>query len=112
MLYSTVSSESTLESIKGFLEDQAISPLFDLAPHPSPRPRFPVSKLDRRNTGRYEKERQLADGRLGAGGGGGGARSYADEKAWSSVNHSILSGPHKTLEKGSTKAICPVPFFD
>jgi hypothetical protein len=48
-------------------------------------PNFPVSKLDGRNIGRL---RQLADGR----GGGGGAKSYDDgEKAWSSINHSILS---------------------
>jgi hypothetical protein len=35
-----------------------------------------------------EKESQLADGR----GGGEGARSYDAEKAWSSINHSVLSG--------------------
>ncbi len=31
---------------------------------------------------------ELADGR----GGGGGAESYGREEAWSSINHSILSG--------------------
>ncbi len=39
-------------------------------------------------------------------GGGGGARSYVDEKAWSSVNHSILSGLHikqQALEKKEQK---------
>jgi hypothetical protein len=35
-----------------------------------------------------EKERQLTDRR---GGGGGGAESYDVEKAWSSINNSILS---------------------
>jgi len=37
-----------------------------------------------------EKER-LSDGRGGEGG-GQGAKSYEGEKAWSYVNHSILSG--------------------
>jgi hypothetical protein len=40
-----------------------------------------------------EKERHLADER--GGGGGGGAKSYDREKAWSSVNHSILSDTSK-----------------
>jgi hypothetical protein len=38
-----------------------------------------------------EKERQLADGREG-GWGGRGAESYDRKKAWSSIDHSILSG--------------------
>jgi hypothetical protein len=36
-----------------------------------------------------EKERQLADG--GGGGDWGGAKSYDGEKAWSSINNSIIS---------------------
>ncbi len=37
-----------------------------------------------------EKERKLADGR-GEGGGGGRAKLYDGEKAWFSINYSILS---------------------
>ncbi len=51
------------------MEDEAFSPLYELAQE-------------------TEKERHLADGRVG--GGGGGAQSYGSEEAWSSVNHSIL----------------------
>jgi hypothetical protein len=42
------------------------------------------------------KERQLADGR-----GGGGAKSLDDEKAWSSIYHSILSGREYPPKKGA-----------
>jgi hypothetical protein len=38
------------------------------------------------------KERQLADRRWGRGGDGEGAKAYDGEKAWSSINNSILSG--------------------
>jgi hypothetical protein len=48
------------------IEDQALSPSYDLA----------------------EKERQLFDGK---GGRGGGDKSYDSEEAWSSIIHSILS---------------------
>jgi hypothetical protein len=43
--------------------------------------------------GKTEKERQLAYGRGGerGEGGGRGAESYNRKKAWSYVNHSILS---------------------
>ncbi len=34
---------------------------------------------------------ELTDGRGGGRRGWGGAKSYDDEKAWSSINHSILS---------------------
>jgi hypothetical protein len=57
---------------------------FGSSPTPSP-----VSKLDQK-TRKTEKERQLADGRWGRG--WGGAKSYDGEKAWSSINHSILPG--------------------
>jgi len=43
------------------------------------------------DTRKTEKERQLADGR-GWEGGGRGAESYDRNKAWSSINHTILSG--------------------
>jgi hypothetical protein len=49
---------------------------------------LPPSKSSKRKT---EKERHLADGR-GEGGCGEGANSYDGEKAWSSINHSLLSG--------------------
>ncbi len=53
----------------------------------TPTPLSPVSKLDRHNTGR------LSEGDLLTGeGGGGGAKSFHGEKAWSSINNSILSG--------------------
>ncbi len=43
------------------------------------------------------KERQLADGM--GGGGGGGAKPYDNEKAWSSIKHSIFSG----IDKNGTR---------
>jgi hypothetical protein len=58
-------------------------PSYDLA-HLPPPPPSSVSKLDRRNTGRLRKEKLVnEEGR----GGGGRAKSYDDEKAWSSINH-------------------------
>jgi hypothetical protein len=75
------------ESIKLSLEDQAFSPTNDLAPRP-PLPPPPVSKLDRRNTGRLRKIIKLLTGE--GGGDGGGAKSYDGEKVYSSINHSIL----------------------
>ncbi len=50
---------------------------YDLAPL---RPLPLISKLDRRN-----------NFLMGGGEGWGGVTSYDNEKAWSSVNHSILS---------------------
>jgi hypothetical protein len=55
-----------------------------LIPHSLP---FSQSKLDRRHTGRLRKR----DNKLTGDGGGGGDKSYVAEKAWSSINHSILS---------------------
>ncbi len=59
-----------------------------LLPHPLP-PTFPVSKLDLRHTGRLKKRNNLWT--VEGGMSGGGAKSYDDEKALSSLNHSILS---------------------
>jgi hypothetical protein len=64
-----------------------------LLPRPLyPRCTLPVSKLDQRKHKKTEKERQLADER-GGGEGGEGAKSYEGEKAWFSLNHSILYKP-------------------
>ncbi len=64
------------ESIEWFIEDQAFSLSFDFAP-PNLLSQtscgFPVGLTDK------------------GGGGGGGAKSYDGQKAWSSINHSILS---------------------
>jgi hypothetical protein len=56
-------------------------------PHPLSTVSTTVSKLDRRHTGRLRKRDNLLteDGR-------GGSKSCDCEKAWFSVNHSILSG--------------------
>jgi hypothetical protein len=63
--------------------------------HPLPTP-SPVSKLDRRHTSKLENDRQFAGGRERVGAmGGRGAESSGRKKAWSSINHSILSDiPH------------------
>jgi hypothetical protein len=66
-------------------------PRMILAPALSPPPPVNVSRLDRRHTGKTEKERQLAHGRMG-GRGGGRTNSYDDSaEAWSSMIHLILS---------------------
>jgi hypothetical protein len=65
-----------------FIEDQAFSPSYDLAP-PLLRPPPQLVSL--------RAPVELTDGRgVGV---GGGAKSYVSEKAWSSINHSILSVP-------------------
>jgi hypothetical protein len=63
---------------------------YDLAPRPSPSP---LRLATHRNT---EKERQLAPGRGGERG-GRRAESSDRKKAWSSINHSILSGARMAL---------------
>ncbi len=72
------------------IEGQAFSQSYDLAPRPLPPP-VSVSKLERATHRKIEIERQLAHGKGGEEG-GRGAESYDRKKAWSSVNHSILSG--------------------
>ncbi len=49
-----------------------------------------LSRQEARPPTQTEKERQLADGRWG-GRGGVRAKSYDSQKAWSSMNHTILS---------------------
>ncbi len=74
------------ESIEWFIEEKAVSPSYDLAPPPPPPtvPPSPVSRFDRRHTGRLRKRDDLLTGEEG--GGGGGAKSFDGEKAWSSLN--------------------------
>ncbi len=76
-------------STEWFKEDQTFSLSYDLAPPSTPSHLSPVSKLDRRHTGRLRKRDNLLTGE--GGWGGGGAKSYDGEKAWSSINHSKLS---------------------
>jgi hypothetical protein len=57
---------------------------------PTPFCPSPVSKLDRRHTGRLRKRDNLLTGEEE--GVRGEAELYESERAWSSVNHSILSG--------------------
>jgi hypothetical protein len=78
------SIEWFIHKIYRFRVSQAFSRLYDLAPHP---PRPPVSKLDPRHTGRLRKRDNLLPGERG----GRAAKSYDRKKAWSSINHSILS---------------------
>ena len=73
------------ETIELFIEDQALSPSYDLAPPPPRRP--PSVNSSRPATHRKtERDNLLADGRSGR---GEGAKSYEGEKAWSCINHSI-----------------------
>jgi hypothetical protein len=70
-----------------------------LLPHPAPSLLLsPVSKPDRRHTGRliyiYTDNLLTGEGEEG----GAGAKSYDSKKAWSSINHSILSGWRLLLE--------------
>ncbi len=67
-----------------FIEDQAFSPSYDLAPPPlSSQKAWPATHISE-----TKKVRQLAYGN-----GGGGAKSYDSQRAWSSINHLILSAP-------------------
>jgi hypothetical protein len=66
------------------IEDKAFSRSYALAPHTIPSPPLPTVSW------KTEEDRQLADGRGGKGG-GRGAESYVHKKAWSNINHSILS---------------------
>ena len=54
----------------------------DLAPRPPPPPSSPVSKLDRRHTGRLKKRDNILTGQ-GWKEVGRGAESYELKKAWS-----------------------------
>ncbi len=57
----------------------------------TPPPPLPVSKLDRRHTGRLRKRDNLLTGERRKGV-GEEPNTCDHKKAWSSINHSILSG--------------------
>jgi hypothetical protein len=57
---------------------------------PNPLLPSPASKIDQQHSGRLRKRENLLTAK------GVGAKSYDGGKAWTSINHSILSGP--TLE--------------
>ncbi len=82
------------DSIERFIESQAFSRLYDLAPCPPPGPCLHLSWPAKHR--RIEKERIYADGRKGEGG-GRGAKSYDCKKARASINHSILSSSNRNL---------------
>ncbi len=75
------------ENIEWFIEDQAFSP-------PSP-PLFRQQDVSLSQSSSVPPV-ELTYGR--GGGGGGGAKSYDGEKAWSSINHSILSALVQTAK--------------
>ncbi len=76
------------ESIEWFIENQASTPRYNLAP--SPLSRQQVVSLSQSSCVRrlLRRERGI----------GGGDKSYDVEKAWSPVNHSILSGQWASRE--------------
>ncbi len=73
---------------RGFTKHQDFSPSYDLAPPPPPR-RFPSASC--LSFSDFLCVASRAYWREISGEGGRGAKSYDDEKAWSSVNRSILS---------------------
>ncbi len=95
------------ESIEWILKGQAFSWSYDgSSPTPSP-----ASKLDRRHTGRQRKRDILSRGWVGE------KPTYDPKKAWSTINHSILSGTNKELgpvsvNGGQLLAICVCLHFN
>jgi hypothetical protein len=88
-------STSVPESIEWVIDDQAFSPSYDLAPRPpppTPSP-YPFSKLSLfLSLPICRRRSSLLTGE--GGGGERGAKSYDSEhseKAWSSINNSMLS---------------------
>jgi hypothetical protein len=76
--------EAGPDSIELFIEDQAFSPSYDLAPPPPP--------LYRRKLNRQHKERHLADGRWGGGESVGRSQILQRQEGLVLYKHSILSG--------------------
>jgi hypothetical protein len=84
-MFSLLSKRYTLPaSFERFIEDQAFSGSYDLAPYPPPPP--PISKFDRLHTGRLINRVNLLPGKGGRRG-REGAESYNCKKAWSSIIH-------------------------
>jgi hypothetical protein len=77
------------ERIEGFIEGQAFLRGRMIRLHAQTLPPSPISKLDRRHIGRLRKRGNLL--KEEGEGGGRGAESCERKKAWSSINHSILS---------------------
>ncbi len=74
-------------NIEWFIEDQVFLPSYDLAPPPFPSP------LSRQQVVSFNTSCVSQVGRaFWREGGGGVVKSYDNEKAWSSINYSILSG--------------------
>jgi hypothetical protein len=75
------------------LQMNRLSPSYDLAPPPTPPP-FPASKMSLFLSLPVSRRSSLL--MVEGGGGGGGAKSYIGEKAWPSINHSILFDVYRT----------------
>ncbi len=76
--------------------------MIQLLAHP-PTP-SPVSKLDRRHTGRLRNRDNMLTSDGGEGGGGQWAESYEHKKTFSSMNHSILSA-YAVQESGMSPSL-------
>ncbi len=81
------------DSTELFIEDQGFSPPYKFGSFPPPLPAHLITSVSSTSVTHSKNESQLADGI----GDGGGAKAYDGEKAWSSINHSILSGPEDPL---------------
>jgi hypothetical protein len=77
------------ERIEWIIKDQAFSASYDFAPPPLPHPPLPSVSSTGNTLEDWETETAWWQER--GWGGGGGAKSYDGKKAWSSINHSILS---------------------
>ncbi len=81
------------ESIQWFIDGKAFSRSYDFGSLSIPSPHSPASKLDRRHTGRLRKRDILLTKEM--------VKRVVEEpnntKAWSSINHSILSSPTPTF---------------
>ncbi len=103
MSASNIMNKRKPESIERFLENQAFLRLYDSAPRPPPSPISKLSLFLSQSFCMSPVELTL----WGGGGGGHGAKSNDREKAWSSINHSMLS--EATCIQGGRKEIHPPP---
>ncbi len=83
----------TSESIEGLMDDQAFSPSYDLVPPP---PLLSGQKIVCLSQSSCVSPVIMLTEKEGGGEvfGGGGAKLYDGEKAWSTMNHSILPAAH------------------